>query len=232
VIVAAGDDCSASASVDDGSFSADGSTIILTQTPAGPYLIGTNSVTLTVTDSQGATDSCSARVIVQDATPPQLTCPTSIAADATSPTGAVVAFAPTAADACSGPPMVRCVPPSGSTFPIGVTWVVCTALDRAGNSASCQFQVRVLGPRQMLQRLLDLVNSQWTRPQPLTASLDAALASLDRNNSISAINQLQAFENKVRAQVAPSASRLAQSLIRSAENIAGALGPSAKSVTP
>src|SRR6185295_2025074 len=42
-------------------------------------------------------------------------------------------------------PVVICVPPSGSPFPVGATPVQCTARDASGNSASCSFTVTVLG---------------------------------------------------------------------------------------
>jgi predicted outer membrane repeat protein len=79
-------------------------------------------------------------------------------------------------------------------------------------------------PAAAVQRLLDLVNSQWARPQPLRASLDAALASLDRGKSTAAINQLEAFQHKVRAQVAPSDPVLAQTLTQAAQDVINALG--------
>jgi hypothetical protein len=40
-------------------------------------------------------------------------------------------------------PALLCVPPSGSTFPPGLTLVTCTATDAYGNSSSCQFPVIV-----------------------------------------------------------------------------------------
>ena len=71
VIVSAGANCSANASIDNGSYDPDaGDTITLTQTPPGPYPIGETQVSLTVTDSYGVTDSCTATVTVVDDTPP------------------------------------------------------------------------------------------------------------------------------------------------------------------
>lgn len=64
VTVTAGAAGTASASIDDGSFSPEGDTITLSQSPAGPYSVGMTSVTLTVTDSDGAASSCTATVTV------------------------------------------------------------------------------------------------------------------------------------------------------------------------
>jgi two-component sensor histidine kinase len=70
----AGANCMASASIDDGSFDSDsGDTITLTQSPAGPYPLGTTSVTLTATDSHGASCSATATVTVVDDGVPTLT---------------------------------------------------------------------------------------------------------------------------------------------------------------
>jgi hypothetical protein len=63
--------CHANASIDDGSFDPDeGEAFQCTQVPSGPFDEGTTHVTLTCTDSHGASSSCSADVTVADATPP------------------------------------------------------------------------------------------------------------------------------------------------------------------
>jgi hypothetical protein len=71
VTVSSGAGCTASASIDNGSFDPDsGDTITLSQSPPGPYALGGTLVTLTVTDNHGASGQCSATVTV---IPPQLT---------------------------------------------------------------------------------------------------------------------------------------------------------------
>jgi uncharacterized repeat protein (TIGR03803 family) len=223
VLVAAGANCTADASIDDGSSDPDGNPITFTQTPSGPYSLGTNVVILTATDNQGGSASSTNLVIVLDRTPPQLACPSDMTANCTSLNGAAVSFAPSASDDCSGPPAVVCVPPSGTTFPIGTTTVYCTATDKAGNFTWCSFHITVLSLRQMLERLVNLVNAEAARPQPITEVLNAALASLDRGSLNAAFNQLQAFQNKVRAQVASKNPSLSGSLIKAAQEIIDAL---------
>ena len=143
VTVSAGAYCTASASIDNGSSDPDqGDPITLSQSPPGPYGLGTNQVTLTVTDAQGATNSCTGKAIVVDTTPPSIFCPGDIVTDGTSPDGAVVSFVASASDNCSVT-SVSCSPASGSTFPIGTTTVTCRAIDGASHTNSCTFTVHV-----------------------------------------------------------------------------------------
>jgi hypothetical protein len=67
VTVQAGPGCLAHASIDNGSFDPEGDPITLSQSPPGPYPMGTNVVTLMVTNLHGGSNSCSALVIVQPA---------------------------------------------------------------------------------------------------------------------------------------------------------------------
>jgi uncharacterized delta-60 repeat protein len=87
------------------------------------------------------------------------------------------------------------------------------------SSSNAALRIEVPQPRAMVQQLRDLVDSQVARPQPLSVSLTAALASIDRGNSTSAIGQLQAFQHKVRAQVAPLDPDLARILNQAAQAI-------------
>jgi hypothetical protein len=66
--------CSADASVDNGSFDPDGDAITLAQTPPGPYSVGSTAtgITLTVTDPSGLADECTATVTVVDTEAPSV----------------------------------------------------------------------------------------------------------------------------------------------------------------
>jgi len=76
--------------------------------------------------------------------PPTITCPDDIIQNNDSGLcSAVVNFEVTATDEC-GEPTVVCVPPSGSTFPVGTTTVTCTATDSANQTSQCSFDVTVL----------------------------------------------------------------------------------------
>jgi hypothetical protein len=84
-------------------------------------------------------------ITVVDTQPPSITCTPNVTAVAAPQggTGAVVNYAaPTSSDNCPGVTS-QCVPPSGSTFPVGTTTVTCTATDASGNLASCSFTVTV-----------------------------------------------------------------------------------------
>lgn len=72
VTIPAGPDCTANASIDDGSFDPDGDPLVITQSPAGPYPLGTTNVLLTVMDPRGATSQASATVTVVDTTGPDV----------------------------------------------------------------------------------------------------------------------------------------------------------------
>lgn len=153
VTVSAGTNCMADASIDDGSYDPDDDPITTTQSPEGPYPLGTNDVTLTVVDDHGATNTCIATVIVMDTTAPTITCPSNMTVQATSAEGAIVNFSAVASDNC-GSAEVTYEPEPGSTFPIGVTTVQCTATDDAGNESTCSFDVTVGGPLDITDSLL------------------------------------------------------------------------------
>ncbi len=77
--------------------------------------------------------------------------------------------------------------------------------------------VEVITTAQAVDQLVASVNSDVSRSAPLRATLSAAIASIDRSNPTAAINQLQAFQNQVSAQVAPLDAALAGTFIQAAQ---------------
>ncbi|MEW6211608.1 MAG: HYR domain-containing protein, partial [Acidobacteriota bacterium] len=88
--------------------------------------------------------SCSFTVTVNDMQTPAVNCPSNISVSASmDQCSAVVNFMATGMDNCSVA-SVTCNPPSGATFPVGITTVTCKATDTAGNmSPTCSFTVTV-----------------------------------------------------------------------------------------
>jgi poly(3-hydroxybutyrate) depolymerase len=144
VIVPAGANCLAQASVDNGSYDPDGDPITLSQAPPGPYPLGNNTVLLTVTDNKGASNTCLSSVLVVDRTPPELVCPADIVlTNAHDAWTSVVTFSPAVSDNCAGVGQAVCHPSSGSAFGLGTHLVTCAVVDAAGNSSQCTFRVTV-----------------------------------------------------------------------------------------
>jgi hypothetical protein len=109
------------------------------------FPLGETVVACSATDAAGNTATGSFKVTVVDTTPPELTVPADVFAYATSSAGAVVTFsAPSATDLVDPAPVVTCDWASGSTFPLGLTWVTCTATDFSGNSVTKSFRVTVV----------------------------------------------------------------------------------------
>jgi PBP1b-binding outer membrane lipoprotein LpoB len=80
--------------------------------------------------------------VAGDTTPPVITAPANIIAEATGPSGAVVTFTATATDNV-GVSSLSYNHASGSTFPIGPTTVTVTAKDAADNTATASFTITV-----------------------------------------------------------------------------------------
>jgi hypothetical protein len=119
--------------------------VTCSQASGTTFAIGSTLVTCTATDNAGNPGSASFTVTVTDTKAPVLTLspPNDIRQEATGPSGAVVTFNVTGTDTVSGSVTVTCVPPSGSTFPLGTTSVICSATDAAGNTGSITFNVIV-----------------------------------------------------------------------------------------
>jgi uncharacterized repeat protein (TIGR01451 family) len=94
--------------------------------------------TWTATDSCGNQLSCVQSIIVQDTTPPIISCPADLTLDCPGDTSAVIAGFAEATDECNGPQVTYAdvvnPGPCDNTFTVSRTW---TAVDPCGNSSSC-----------------------------------------------------------------------------------------------
>jgi hypothetical protein len=106
--------------------------------------LGANSVTLTVDDGSGATDTDSVEITVVDTTAPIVDAGPDVTLEATSPDGAPfdVSTQVTASDACG--PVGLSESPVPASYPLGSTVVTVTATDGSGNSASDTMTVTVV----------------------------------------------------------------------------------------
>ncbi|HOX57104.1 MAG TPA: immunoglobulin domain-containing protein [Candidatus Paceibacterota bacterium] len=136
-------------------------TATVTNNGIGSYPLGTNVVTWTITDAVGNTNSCQQHVIVLDVQAPTISCPTNlvVSADAGQCSMSNVTWEVAASDNCAVASVVS-EPPSGSTFPAGVTTVNCTATDASGNTNSCSFTVTVVSPSYVLAQPVSQIATQ------------------------------------------------------------------------
>jgi hypothetical protein len=116
-----------------------------TCTPASGsvFPVGLTTVNCKASDSHGNTSSASFTVTVTDASGPVISI-SSASQGALGPGGAVVTYSATATDLVDGTAPVTCNPPSGSTFPVGATTVVCTATDKEGLVSTLSSTVTVV----------------------------------------------------------------------------------------
>lgn len=119
-------------------------TVSCTPVSGSLFGLGSTGLSCTAVDTAGNRSTVTtASVTVQDTTAPTLTVPADRTVTATSPAGAPVAFVATATDLVDATPLVVCDRSSGSTFPLGVTTVTCTATDDAGKQSTATFRVTV-----------------------------------------------------------------------------------------
>jgi hypothetical protein len=120
-------------------------TVACTPAPGSLFPVGSTPVTCEASRADGTVVArCTFNVVVVDATPPSLTCPGNISVVTSSSQGMAVNYpSAIATDTCSNP-RITYSKATGTVFPLGLTTVTTTAVDEAGNAASCSFQVRVV----------------------------------------------------------------------------------------
>lgn len=114
--------------------------------PNGTLINNTASISSPAPEDNSANNTATATVIVSDA-PPAINCPGNIIrnSDAGKCLTVVEYPLPTVNDTLLGA-TITCSPPSGSTFPAGVTTVNCAARNDKGETGNCAFTVTVNSP--------------------------------------------------------------------------------------
>jgi hypothetical protein len=157
--------------------------------PPGMALLTTEQFAITIPvvsitralGSQLKAELAAGRVVVRllaDQSPPVLLLPSTITAEASSPAGAEVTYSAGATDDVDPDPTVTCSPPSGSTFAIGTTAVICTARDAAGNSATDTFLVQVVDTTPPTLSLPGTLMIDATSPAGATVTYSAVSSDL------------------------------------------------------
>ena len=77
---------------------------------------------------------------------PEITCPGPVTVSALTSVGTAVTYALPESRKGQGTVSVACTPPSGNSFPVGVTEAQCVATDSLSRTGSCTFSVTVAGP--------------------------------------------------------------------------------------
>jgi len=121
---------------------------LINATPASgsQFPLGMNTVSVTATDASGNTANGSFLVIVRDTTPPVLFPPADVTVAAQNSSGATVNYDPATAQDTVSEVSIKYSHDSGSTFPVGLTRVLVTAMDASGNSTLGTFLVTVTDP--------------------------------------------------------------------------------------
>ena len=98
---------------------------------------------------------------------PELTCPEPVTVSARTSTGAAVSYAVPEGRKGQGSVTVACNPPSGTTFPIGVTETQCVATDALSRTGSCTFSVTVAGPPRLRRARIMAFGDSLTEGQTI-----------------------------------------------------------------
>jgi ELWxxDGT repeat protein len=121
------------------------SSAVVTTTPSSGavFPLGTTAVSAVAVDEAGNSASCAFTVTVRDARAPLLRCPPDQALEATAPEGSPGSWPDAVALDLVSAATVRYAPARGELLSLGSHAVVATALDAAGNLATCGFTVLV-----------------------------------------------------------------------------------------
>ncbi|HET9437602.1 MAG TPA: sigma-70 family RNA polymerase sigma factor, partial [Gaiellaceae bacterium] len=134
------------------------------------FALGTTEVSCSARDAAGNEAADSFEVVVADSTAPVVATPAPLTVEATSSSGARVAFRTQARDRVDRAVAPRSTPQRGEVFPLGETRVVCTARDRAGNVTRTRFTVTVIDSTPPVLTLPAAISVEARRPAAYEAS--------------------------------------------------------------
>ena len=129
-----------------------GSTTLYSEKAGSPTLDAGDTAKCPATDQRGyarpdvTSTACDIGADEYSPTPPTITVPPEIVTPATSSSGAEVTYIVEATDPDALVKSLKCLPESGSTFPVRTTKVECTATDGHENKATASFNVTVTAP--------------------------------------------------------------------------------------
>lgn len=126
----------------------------------------------------------------------------------------------------SSNPSVATIDSGGLATAIGPGTTIITATSAGISGNTTLLVVQILEPCQAIGELIALIQASDTprhNKRPLIASLEAACASIERSDFVPAANQLQAFQNKVRAQVGLANPTLADTFLSAVQAIIDSL---------
>ena len=125
--------------------------VIITYSPQNGSVLplGTTQVNVTAKDASGNESTCSFPVTVRDNQAPSNACKVNeVRVEAEGPEGAHASWPDlTPVDSLSSKVTVTSTHASGDLFPLGLTRVQVVSTDEAGNSSTCEIQVRVRDSR-------------------------------------------------------------------------------------
>jgi len=214
---------------------------------------GPTTVVCTCLDGAGNPSSCSFTVIIRPDNQPPTGCVAVLGPPEctfTNASGTLLVVSVNGIDACvalqgsatdpDGQPLQYSWWTNGAPFATGATVTNCfkvgchtvtfRATDPAGESCTTNLSFCVIAPSEAVEQCIELVESSDVdrkNKRPLIASLKAAAASFDRGDFGAGLNQLNAFQNKVRAQIAPNNPDAAQAFTDCAQEIIEAVACSA-----
>ncbi|RKH01230.1 HYR domain-containing protein [Corallococcus carmarthensis] len=118
--------------------------LVVSHAPGALFPLGLTRVSAKATDAAGNTGQCAFTVTVRDTIAPEVGCPAPLIIEAQDPMGARIGFSvPAPRDAVTASPLVSLSHASNTRFPLGMTEVVLSATDDAGNTGSCAFRITV-----------------------------------------------------------------------------------------